>query len=236
MIAANPVYGQGQISIGSSSRLDTGSGFIDLGCASLKIDGLITGRWLGIDDLETGTHAQLETEMLAFGGNWTSLLPMDVSGQTRWQDQCGRTDGTLLGYNRFESFTITASDAVTRYFDVGSEQTVYRSLELRGVSAPLTLRSTSESQPARLTVMPSAIWSIFGVDVANIDSSGGQGLAPGAPENYQSVDSGGNINWFLKTTAIPIPLLGWTGKLLMLSILLALGCWRLTTTPLSRTN
>jgi hypothetical protein len=71
------------------------------------------------------------------------------------------------------------------------------------------LRSTVPGQHAGLTLAPGGSQSIAFVDVADMDSSGGQTLAPGSADLYDSVDSGNNLNWFQGfLTQIPIPTLG----------------------------
>jgi hypothetical protein len=218
---------QGQILIGAGSQIDTGSGQIELGCASLTVAGLATGRWSGIENVELDSSARLETSQLDFSGDWTSTSLQDISGQVNWQQQCNSLDGLMLGDNRFASLSITATTDVLRRLDANGEQTITESLRLLGGENPLQLRSTVSGQPARLTVPVSANWSIGRVDVADIDSSGGQGLAPGDPSNFQSVDSGGNRNWFLGAVAVPVPILGWPGLLLLMAVTLAVARRRL---------
>lgn len=220
-----PAVGQGRVVIGEGSQIDTGSGQVGLGCASLTVAGLAAGQWSGIENVALTSSAHLETTELDFGGDWTAATFQDVPGQVHWREQCDRTEGSLLGNNRFASLAVSTSTGVLRRLDVDGEQTITESLRLIGGEMPLMLRSSVAGQAARLTVPVPATWSIRSVDVADIDSSGGQSLAPGDPANSQSQDSGGNSNWFLGAVALPIPLLGWPGLLLLLLTTLAIG-WR----------
>ena len=225
--------GEGQVIIGAGSQLDTGSGQVELGCASLTVAGLAAGHLTGIENVELTSSAILETTELDFGGNWTAATFQEVPGEVHWREQCDRTEGSLLGDNRFASLSVTTNSGVLRRLDADGEQTVTESLRLIGGEMPLMLRSTVAGQSARLTVPLPATWSIRSVDVADINSSGGQGLAPGDPSNSQSQDSGGNSNWFLGAVALPIPLLGWPGLLLLVLTSLAIGRRRLAVRSLT---
>ena len=235
-VMAVPAAGQGRVVIGAGSQIDTGSGQVGLGCASLTVAGLAAGQWSGIENVELTSSARMETTELDFGGDWSAATFQDVPGQVHWLEQCDRTEGSLLGNNRFASLTVSTSTGVLRRLDADGEQTITESLRLIGGGMPLMLRSTVAGQAARLTAPVSATWVIQSVDVADINSSGGQGLAPGDPGNYQSQDSGGNSNWFLGAVALPIPLLGWPGLLLLLLTTLAIGWRRLAEgSPTSKT-
>ena len=61
------------------------------------------------------------------------------------------------------------------------------------------------------------------VDVQDIDSSGGETIAPGPPASFNSLDSGNNTNWFiaviqeiLPVDTLPTPLLAVLALLLLL--------------------
>lgn len=222
---ANPAGAEGQVIIGPGAVFDTGGGRIEAGCADLLVDGRAAGNWSGLDSVRLGAVGVLSTSTLDFGGDWHSQTEQTVPGEVHWQPQCGRSEGTLSGDHRFARLTITGDSGLTRRLAVDSEQVIEQSLRLQGSSTPFLLRSSMPGQAARLTVASAASWQIDAVDVADIDASGGQGLAPGNPADYRSVDSGGNRNWFLAAVAIPVPAVGPVG-LLLLALLMTVGVWR----------
>lgn len=215
---------QGQIIIGQGAVFDSGEGRIRAGCATLAIDGVAAGRWSDLDGVQLGVGGTLATRELDFGGDWHSEREQRVPGRIHWQPQCGRAEGTLSGSHRFAHLALTGDSGLTRRLAVGSEQWIDQSLRIQGDGSPLVLRSSVPGQAARLTLSADASWQVDRVDVADIDSSGGQGIAPGDPASYRSRDSGGNRNWFLGAVAIPVPMLGPAG-LVVLALLMALGGW-----------
>ena len=148
-------------------------------------------------------------------------------GRVHWQPQCGRSEGTLSGNHRFAQLRLTGDSSVTRRLAVDSEQFIEQSLQLQGWRSPLLLRSSVPGQTARLKLASAASWQVEGVDVADIDSSGGQTIAPGDPAVHASRDSGGNRNWFLGAVAIPVPVPVLSpGGLFLLAVLMMIGVWR----------
>lgn len=207
-IGADPVLAQGRISIGSNTLFDSGGGVIQTGCASLVVDGVAAGDWSGLDSIVLGLTGALATRQLDFGGDWQSAGEHTVPGRVHWQQQCARREGTLSGSHRFAHLAVTGTSRVTRRLGVDGEQLIDQSLRLQGSDERLILRSSVPGTAARLTLAAAASWQVDSVDVADIDSSGGQAIAPGDPGIYRSLDGGGNRNWFLGAVAIPVPALG----------------------------
>jgi hypothetical protein len=226
-LGAGSVLAQGRIAVGQGAVFDSGGGRIAAGCANLLVHGQVGGRWGGLDSVRLGAAGALSTRSLDFGGDWHSQTEQTVPGEVHWQPQCGRREGTLTGDHRFAQLAITGDSGVTRRLAVDSEQVIEQSLRLEGDSTPLLLRSSMPGQAARLTVASAARWQVEAVDVADIDASGGQSLAPGNPANYRSRDSGGNRNWFLAAVSLPlpVPLLGPAGLVLM-ALLMLLAVWQ----------
>ena len=72
-----------------------------------------------------------------------------------------------------------------------------------------------------LVLADAASQSIQSVDVADSDASGGAPIAQGAPSSFNSVDSGGLVNWFVAAIrSAPVPVN--TLPLPMLLVLMAL--------------
>ncbi|MGY6555088.1 MAG: hypothetical protein ACXIUM_11285 [Wenzhouxiangella sp.] len=219
---------QSGIQVGAGSSMDIGGGTVDLGCGTLQVDGAIAGRWQGVEDVNLGPEAFLQTSLLEFGGDWQSSGAQQIGGQVSWQEQCGRSAGEMRGSNQFAALSITSEGSITRQLEVGAEQVVNSQLLLAGSDSDLLrLRSTQPGSQALLTVRPGAGWFVDRVDVADINSLGGQALAPGAPALVRSVDSGNNSNWFLSAVPIPVPAFGWPALLLLALALLWVGRYRL---------
>ena len=227
LLGAGLAHAQGRIAIGQGAAFDSGGGRIEAGCANLVVDGRIAGSWSGLNSVRLDASGALSPSTLDFGGDWHSQTEQTVPGKVLWQPQCGRIEGTLSGDHRFAQLAITGDSGVTRRLAVDSEQVVEQSLRLQGDSSPFLLRSSMPGQAARLTVAAAANWQIEAVDVADIDASGGQSLAPGDPADYRSVDSGGNRNWFFAAVSLPlpVPLLG-PGGLALMALLMMLAVWQ----------
>ena len=224
--AASPAAAQGRILIGEGALVDTGSGAIDLGCASLTVEGRAGGVWTEIDSVAAGPNAELTTTRIDFGGDWRSAAGLQaVSGQVNWRQQCERSEGSLLGSNRFQSLSITSTTGVVRRVDASGQQVINQSLRIEGGTGPVVLRSTVNGQGAPLTVEDTATWTILGADVGDINSSGGQPLTSDDPTRFQAVDSGGNSNWFISALPmpVPVPLLSGVGLLVLLLLVFLLG-------------
>ncbi|MGY6553013.1 MAG: hypothetical protein ACXIUM_00680 [Wenzhouxiangella sp.] len=234
VLAADPASAQGRLDIGAGAILDTGGGRIESGCASLVLHGKIAGRWSGLDSVLLGASGRLATRELEFGGDWHSETEQSVPGQIHWRQQCGRSEGSLSGSHRFTHLLLSGDSAVTRKLAIENEQWVDQSLRLQGGSERLALRSSAPGTLARLTLAPDASWQVARVEVADIDSSGGQTIAPGDPTLYDSRDGGGNRNWFsaLAAAPIPVPTLGPAALLaLIVLILLTAGRFRVLCKP-----
>ena len=222
-IGADPVLAQGRITIGSNTLFDSGGGVIQAGCASLVVDGVAAGDWSGLDSVALGLTGALATRQLDFGGDWHSAGEHSVPGRVHWRQQCARGEGTLSGSHRFAHLAVTGHSGVTRRLDVDGEQLIEQSLRLQGANERLVLRSSVPGTAARLTLAPAASWQVDSVDVADIDSSAGQVIAPGDPGTYRSLDGGGNLNWFLGAVAIPVPALGPAALIILIFMVLLIA-------------
>jgi hypothetical protein len=233
--ATDPAFAAGQVRVGVGSSMLAGAGSIDLGCASLRVDGQLNGRWLGIDSVELGSTAALSPERLAFGGDWTSATTARIEGLVAWVDPCGHSPASMWGRNDFDMLEVRSDIGLERRFDAAGSQSVRQSLLLQGGAARLQLASTMAGQVAPFTLRPQASQQISRVEVRDLDSNAGQRIAPGSPADFDSLDAGNNRNWFLGS-AVEVPVLGLAGLTMLSLILLSIAQDRLTQPFVSSSN
>jgi hypothetical protein len=221
----------GMVFVGEGSTLDTGDGVLSLGCGDLAVAGQKSGETIAAGDIHILSGGTLGPGTRLLSGDWSNAGETSVPGAVRWRDDCNTNEVLLLGSTEFEVLDIASPSGRTFRFDAGGMQRVNQGLYLAGSpDALLTLRSTSPGQHAELTLASSGTQSIVHVNVADLDASGGQGLAPGPPHLYASRDAGNNLNWFRGVlNAIPVPALTGAGiawlALLFLFIALLRSGW-----------
>lgn len=218
----------GMILVGSGAAMDTGQGQLLVGCNDLEVAGDLGGQAAGARDVSILTGGSLSTDELSFSGDWENAGQVGVPGWVRWLDGCGVTDAQMTGSTDFAAFEISTSTGRTFRLQANVTQQVTDSLILQGAPVELLmLRSTVPGQQARLTLAPESSQSIAFVDVSDMDSSGGQPMAPGSPGLHNSVDSGNNINWFQEVlSAIPVSTLGLIATMLLIVLVALMGLVR----------
>lgn len=188
----------GALLVGPGAMLDSGSGHLDLGCSQLRLAGSLRGEVHGTGHVQIEPGGFVQTDELSFSGDWTNGGNPIVSGQVRWLDGCNSANASMLGNSDFDRLEISSTSGATRRLDVSGLQFVESLLTLAGTADQLmVLRSTQPGQRAGLLLSTFGSQAISSLDVADIDASGGQVLAPGAPEESGSLDSGNNVNWFI---------------------------------------
>lgn len=212
--ASQPGLAQG-ITVGSGSALSLGSGQIDLGCGSLII---LSG---GQVDGGQGT--------INLSGNWSNSGTFDPGSSTvNMADGSGcGSPVTIAGNTTFHNLVITTNSGRQVNFAAGSTQTVTSALTLAGVAGNLLkIRSTTQGSPAFLDLTSTASQNIDYVDVQDNHATGLY-LASGDPGRFNSVDSGGNLRWFLNAGPTDIPTLSSLGMLAtLMGLLMAVLGWR----------
>ena len=218
----------GTLRVGSGAEMDTGQGQLVLGCNDLEVSGSFGGHAAGARNVSIFNGGAVTTDQLSFSGDWDNAGQVEVPGLVSWLDGCNVMDAQMSGITDFSALAISTTNGRTIRLQANATQQVSDSLILQGApDALLTLRSTVPGQHAGLTLSPSGSQSIAFVDVADIDSSGGQALAPGSADLSDSVDSGNNLNWFQGVmSAVPIPTLGLIGTMLMILFIALMGAGR----------
>ena len=225
VMAAAPGHA-GVIVIGSGASVSTGAGHIELDCSDAEIAGSLSGSLSGARDVSFGPGASVNGASISLSGDWINTGPPALNAQVDWPDGCGIGESSMLGSSDVASLAISSQGGREIRFDAGGEQRVAENLSLTGTPGQLLrLRASAPSQFARLSLDFGAGQQIDFVDVAWIDSSAGQGIAPGNPEDLNSLRSGPVRNWFV-LSGIPIPTLGLVSILLLALLMGLLGLYQ----------
>ncbi|TVQ40152.1 MAG: hypothetical protein EA370_04095 [Wenzhouxiangella sp.] len=221
-LSANPAAA-GVVVVGSGSNLLTGSGQIELGCGDMEIAGSLSGEVTGARNINFTAGAALTGAVLSLSGDWINNGPQALDAIVDWRDGCGVTASNMLGSSDLPALNITSESGREVRFEANAEQRIVNSLGLTGTpDTRLRLRSTDPMLYAGLTLDFGASQLIDSVDVARIDSSAGQSIAPGDPADYNSVRAGPVRNWFT-LPPIPIPTLGLVSSSLLVLIMILIG-------------
>lgn len=234
LVAILPWSVEANIDIGAGT-FALGSGTVDLGCGNLAVasDGRLlaeAGQLMNIGGLLNTGEVRGGQGQFQISGLWSNKGSFIANQSTVHLTKDCSTTTTIAGQNNF--WQLLASNVAKRIvFISGDIQQVQNALVLRGVSSVdrLSIRSSSPGQPGFMELDPSGSQDIFWVDVAdNHAPSSGQPLAPGFPEAFESVDSGGNLNWFADAVdlAIPIPTLAPLAIALLGLLMLLFGLWQ----------
>lgn len=211
------------ISIGSAGSVDTGVGVIDAGCSDVDIQGQLAGSLHGARHVNIGAGASAGGAMFGLSGDWVNQGPRELNTAIDWRDGCGVTEASMLGSSDLTTLHIATDLGRVIRFDSQGEQRVEQGLALNGNSGQrLRLRPSAEFQFAALSLDFGASQQIAGVDVAYIDSSAGQAIAPGTPDDYDSVRDGPVRNWFV-LPAVPVPAMGVMSTFFLIALMGLLG-------------
>ena len=200
------------ISIAAGSQISLGAGNITAGCGDLTVAGVLnlnSGSVSLIDNVSINPGTiNGGSGALSLSGDWSNAGTFNAqTSQVNIVDDCGATSSTVSGDNAFYGFSASSTGGKLLQFAAGSTQSVSNNLTLAGSSSNrLTVRSTAAGTPAFLNVTDSASQSIQSIDVADNDASGGAPVARGEPSSFDSVDSGGIVNWFVAAIqSVPVP-------------------------------
>lgn len=228
------------VTIGSGSTFDFGSGTFDFGCDDLVVAGQASGTTetlRSITNLVISAGGTLAPGAgnVSLGGDYANAGTF-VPGTSRLAivDACGNGGAShVLGSTAFYDFVVSTVTGKILTLPSAATQSVAHALTFQGAAGNLlNIVSSTPGLKALLKASPSASQTIGYVNARDNDASGGATIAPGLPSQYNSIDSGGLINWFGASTGgggggaslVPAPLLGFTARLaLLLSLLLIAG-------------
>lgn len=207
---AAPTLARG-ISVSPGARFSVGEGSVRLGCGDLDIGGVFSvdaGSVSGIRDVSINPGTlNGGSGLISLSGDWANAGTFNAqSGTVAIVDGCGSADSTLSGDSTFSGLSVSSSSGRTLLLESGSSQTVAGSLALAGTPATrLVILPETSGAVARLTLASGASQAISAVDVQDIDASGGEVIAPGSPESFDSIDRGNNLNWFIASVLQAVP-------------------------------
>ncbi len=214
ILALPAIAGAQSISIEPGARWQMGDASVDLDCAAVQLDGTLDAQDShldGIGNLAIVGQLTAASAALEVGGNWNNQGSFAAgAGSVRFSDRCGAPSATIGGSTQFSTLWLDSARGKAYGFAAGQVQSIASALRLAGVpGTPLVLGSTQAGLQASLALAASGNQHVAWVDVADMAAPEGSAwLAPGAPGDFNSVDSGNNFRWFEATpAAAAVPLL-----------------------------
>jgi hypothetical protein len=226
------------LTVQTGANLSLGSGTITLNCGDLEVAGVMA---INSGTIHSARHVNIAggnlsngSGLISLSGNWTNSGTFTPgTGNVSIVDGCNTTTSAIEGNSTFYQFSASTAAGRTIQVASGSTQTFNRSLTLKGsTDNRLSVRSSQAGNPANFTLAAGGGQNISAVDVADNNAQGGLTLAPGTPESSNSVDSGGNANWFIQFIAKAVPVDTLPGPtLVLLAVLLLILSSRFQLTP-----
>ena len=192
-----------QLVVEQGARWQLGDGTIAFDCATVQVAGSFDaddGQALAIGDMVIAGHASAAGGAIEVGGDWSNGGSFDAgTGLVRFSDACDRASATISGDSGFHNLSLESSGGKAYRFESGSTQTVASALQLTGAAgARMPISSTSAGERAELALDPMGSQQISAVVVSGMAAPAGSAwLAQGAPRNFDSVDAGNNLRWFI---------------------------------------
>jgi hypothetical protein len=215
----------GNLTVGSGSSLDLGTGSLALGCADLDVLGNFTAGTQGFTQgrdvtitpsgVMNGNAATLE-----LSGDWDntgSFVPGTSS--VRIVDGCGLLSGVVNGNSSFNNFELSSASGKQVSFTAGTTQTVAGAFTVSGATGNLLeIRSTVGGTQAFLNLQGSA--TAAHVDVQDNNALAGIDI----PMSGDSLKGPSTPGWLLSAM---VPLLPPLGAALLVAALVVLAHRRL---------
>lgn len=201
LFSPGPVHAKG-IEIGAGHFIDMGGGSLSLGCGDLANDGQLslgTGEITDLRHLTINGALDAQSGRIGMTGDWVNNGVFSAgSSQISMDDGCETSSSTVSGETTFHDWSVTTSSAKQLNFTAGQTQNVLGAVVFDGAAGNLLrIRSTVPDEPAFFMLDQSGTQSVEFVDVKdNHAPEPGQFMAPGFPDDYNSIDSGGNFRWF----------------------------------------
>jgi hypothetical protein len=201
------------VNVGGGAAISLGAGTLNTGCGDIAVSGS------GIFSVDSGSaignrHVNIAggtinggSGLISLSGDWTNSGTFNAgSGLVDIVDGCGTSASIISGNSSFARFNVASSVGRLLTAAAGATQQFSQSLALNGVSGNRVLvRSSTPGVATNFVLQSGASQSIDWVDVADNDASGGETIAPDFPESFNSVDSGGVLNWFRRVVLPRVP-------------------------------
>jgi hypothetical protein len=211
----------GNLTVGTGSSLDLGTGSLALGCADLDVSGTLSAGTVGVSGardvaIHPGGVVNGNSATLSLAGDWANAGAFNPgSGTVQMVDGCALVGGVVSGNTSFAGLSLITGSAKQVSLAAGSTQSVTGLLSLQG--APdnrLVLRSTASGSPAFLNATGGS--SVGFLDVDDIDATGGHHILLSG----NSVKGPNTPGWQL---GIPVPVLAPLSLGVLALLLLATG-------------
>jgi hypothetical protein len=172
----------GDLTVGSGSTFDLGSGSLALGCADVEVLGTLSAGSVGFSaarDVVIGPGGIVNggSASLSLSGDWDNAGTFNAGSSTvQMVDGCGLYSALVMGSTSFANLAISTSTAKRVSFTSGSTQTVTGLLSLLGAAGNLLqIRSSVNGSAAFFNVTGTASASF--VDVDDNDASAGNDIS-----------------------------------------------------------
>ena len=219
------------IIVGAGSSLNVADNNVDLGCSDLAVAGALAASGANVTsianlDLGGGSFAA-GASRISLGGNFANTGNFDPgASRVAIVDACGNGTSELSGATNFYDFVVATVSGKQILFPVAVAQSVAHSLTLQGAAGHLLdVRSSVAGQRGVLALAEGAAQTIAYVRARDNNASIAH-IAPGLPTQFNSVDGGNLVNWFLDVSGgtVPAPALGAGRWLLLAAMLFAAAC------------
>lgn len=216
------------MTIGSGSVVNFGDGTFNLGCEDLVVAGQGNGTAETLSAIANLTISSGGTlapgaGSVSLGGNFSNTGTF-VPGTSHVAivDACGNGVSEVSGATSFYDLAVTTMLGKQLTFPASVTQSIAHALTFQGVAGNLLkIVSSTPGVKALLAVDVSAKQTISYVNARDNTASVAT-IAPGQPSLYNSIDGGNLTNWFIGSangggvTAIPAPILGVMGRILLM--------------------
>ena len=202
---SSSIHAQGGIRVGAGDVTNLNDGTIDLDCGTLTVEGefnMGTGMLMNVGAINIdGGTLNGDNGTIYISGDWLNTGGTFDGGTSdvTWNTDCSTGTINVSGNNDFHNFTVQTSTGREIRFAGGATQTFAGTLNMNGdalvVEGGGLLRISSSGGPTNFVV--NGPYNIFAVNVSdNHALTPGEWIDFGQPEDFDSIDSGGNSRWF----------------------------------------
>jgi len=216
------------ILVGAGSSMNLADATLDLGCSDLNIAGSITANAANVASIAhlalAGGSFAPGASQISLGGDFTNAGSF-APGNSRIAivDACGSGTSRISGATDFYDLLVASAAGKQILFPVAAVQNVSHSLTLQGAAGSLLqVGSAAAGQQGVLALANGAAQTIAYVNARDNRASVAH-IAPGPPAQFNSLDGGNLVNWFLDPTGgsalVPAPMRD-EGRWMLMAVLL----------------
>lgn len=200
---ASPLWAAG-ITVGSGDTFNLNGGTVNLDCGDLVIEGTFNmGAGGTLNNVGSviinGGAFNGDSGDINLSGDWLNTGGTFNGGtsQVTWNTGCSNATIHVSGDSDFYNLTVQTTTGRTIEFASGSTTRVSGQLTMNGLFPANLLQITSSSGGSPAFLIVTGSYTINQVNVRdNHALVPGEWIDFGDPEDFQSIDSGGNSRWF----------------------------------------